>query len=90
MAAEEDYVRSISFFRTHPPFYERIIAMFSGIKYLPKKAGLKFESTRFHDMKRQLKAVHKPAPGDPKKQPKLRRLPVCDDEEPSRSKTGEF
>ena len=75
MAAEEGYVRSISFFRTHPPFYERIIATFSEVEYLPGKADLKFDSTRFQDMKRQLKAVLKPAPGDPKKQPKLRRFP---------------
>ena len=40
MAAEEGYVRSISFFHTHPPFYERIIATFSEVEYLPRKADL--------------------------------------------------
>jgi predicted Zn-dependent protease len=40
MANEEGYVKSASFFRTHPPFLERIIGTFSEITYLPRQDGL--------------------------------------------------
>jgi predicted Zn-dependent protease len=37
MVSEKGYVRSASFFRTHPPFFERIVGAFSEIEYLPDK-----------------------------------------------------
>jgi predicted Zn-dependent protease len=53
MASEEGYVRSASFFRTHPPFLERIISTFSEITYLPDNPNLVTDSSRFDDAKRR-------------------------------------
>ena len=54
MASEKGYVQSASFFRTHPPFFERILSTFSEIEYLPKSEALKVDSTEFRAFKQRL------------------------------------
>src|SRR5215813_5171824 len=77
MASEEGYVKSASFFRTHPPFFERIVSTFSEIEYLPKAQDLQVDSNAFQQMKARLKQESKDSQ---KKRPTLRRIPQCDDE----------
>jgi hypothetical protein len=79
MASEKGYVRSASFFRTHPPFFERIISTFSEIEYLPPKGDLKVDTTEFQQMKQHLKKVQKELESDKKSRPMLRRMPQCDE-----------
>jgi hypothetical protein len=77
MASEEGYVKSASFFRTHPPFFERIVSTFSEIEYLPKTRDLQVDSNAFQRMKTKLK---RESEDSQKKRPTLRRIPQCDDE----------
>ena len=51
MASEEAYVKSASFFRTHPPFFDRIVSTFSEIDYLPKAQDLQVDSNAFQQIK---------------------------------------
>jgi Zn-dependent protease with chaperone function len=79
MASEKGYVRSASFFRTHPPFFERIVSAFSEIEYLPEKKELVADSPEFQKIKEHLKKVQKELDADKKKRPMLRRMPECDE-----------
>jgi predicted Zn-dependent protease len=72
MANEEGYVRSASFFRTHPPFLERIISTFSEITYLPHKSELRMDSSAFHDAKQRIAALIHKREKEEKNKPSLR------------------
>jgi beta-barrel assembly-enhancing protease len=80
MASEKGYVRSASFFRTHPPFFNRILATVSEIEYLPKTEDLQVDSTAFRQTKELLKKLKPVWESEWKKRPTLRRTPRCDDE----------
>jgi Zn-dependent protease with chaperone function len=80
MASEKGYVKSGSFFRTHPPFFERIVSTFSEIEYLPKQEQLKVDSKDFHQIKERLRQLPAKEKQEQKKKPSLRRLPECDEE----------
>lgn len=81
MASEKGYVKSASFFRTHPPFLERILSTVSEIEYLPKSADLVVNSSSYIDFKT---GFAKTLSGEGERQrkdvPKLRRMPECPDE----------
>jgi beta-barrel assembly-enhancing protease len=78
MANEEGYVRSTSFFRTHPPFLERILSTFSEITYLPPKRDLLMDSSRFHEVKKQIAELTARREKEDKNRPSLRRNdPQC-------------
>jgi hypothetical protein len=78
MANEEGYVKSASFFRTHPPFLERIIGTFSEITYLPPKKELRLDSSDFGEMKKRVAELIKKREGEDKTRPSLRgRPPDC-------------
>jgi peptidase M48-like protein len=80
MASEKGYVKSASFFRTHPPFFERILSTVSEIEYLPKSEALKVDSTDFREFKQRLaEAVKKESSAD-KKKPRLQREPECEEQ----------
>ncbi|MFY9222568.1 MAG: M48 family metalloprotease [Blastocatellia bacterium] len=59
MASEKGYVKSASFFRTHPAFFERIVSTFSEISYLPEKGEMMMDSTDFHSAKEKLTKLAK-------------------------------
>ena len=86
MASEEGYIKSASFFRTHPPFFDRIWSTFAEIEYLPKTVDLQVDSTEFHQMKARLRQLAQESRELQKKRPTLRRLPQCDDETPPEKK----
>lgn len=65
MATREGYVLGASWFRTHPPFYQRMVDAQREIMFLPAKPGLATQSSAFLQMKRELAAA-------------LRRQPVRD------------
>lgn len=79
MASEKGYVRSASFFRTHPPFFERIVSAFSEIEYLPEKKNLVTDTSEFQQIKQHLKKVQEELETDKQKRPRLRRMPECED-----------
>ncbi|HSR53109.1 MAG TPA: M48 family metalloprotease [Acidobacteriota bacterium] len=86
MATEKGYVKSTSFFRTHPPFFKRIVMTFSEIEYLPPKAELRVDSQRFREVKAQLARLmeerDQQQEADPRR-PSLRRMPPCSDPPPA-------
>jgi beta-barrel assembly-enhancing protease len=75
MASEEGYVRSTSFFRTHPPFLERIMSTFSEITYLPPKRDLRLSTSAFEDAKAAVRDVIKDRKQTDKNAPSLRGIP---------------
>jgi Zn-dependent protease with chaperone function len=71
MATREGYVNGLSWFRTHPPFYARMVQSKREIMYLPPKEGLVVNSTEFDEMKRELKKVTEQAEQEEKDRPSL-------------------
>ncbi len=57
MATREGYVNGLSWFRTHPPFYQRMVQSKREILFLPAKDGLVENSPEFDQMKAELKKV---------------------------------
>ncbi len=72
MASEEGYVRSASFFRTHPPYLERILSTFSEISYLPPKRELQMTSSEFLDAKSRIQDVLEERKEEERNKPSLR------------------
>jgi predicted Zn-dependent protease len=79
MASDKGYVRSASFFRTHPPFFERIASTLSEIEYLPKTGELGMTSSAFVRMKKQLAEGLRREELRRKDMPSLRSEPDCED-----------
>jgi Zn-dependent protease with chaperone function len=71
MATREGYVNGLSWFRTHPPFYERMVQSKREILFLPPKDGLTVNSTEFDQMKAELKKVTAQAEEEEKERPSL-------------------
>ncbi|QQS48607.1 MAG: M48 family metalloprotease [Acidobacteriota bacterium] len=79
MASEKGYVRSASFFRTHPPFFERILSSFSEIEYLPRQQDPQVDSSEFQRIREHVRKVREAGREEFGKRPTLKRLPPCDD-----------
>jgi hypothetical protein len=78
MANEEGYVKSASFFRTHPPFLERIISTFREITYLPHKEDLRMSTSAFIEAKKRVSELVKKREQEEKNRPSLRgKAPEC-------------
>jgi Zn-dependent protease with chaperone function len=84
MASEKGYVKSASFFRTHPPFFKRILSTVSEIEYLPKTGDLVVDSTEFRDFKKRLREALEKEETIRKDRPTLRKEPECEDTRPDR------
>ena len=80
MASEKGYVKSASFFRTHPAFYERIVDTYAEISYLPVKDEVLVDTEEFQQAQASLKKISAEFP-EPKNRPTLRRTPQCSDQE---------
>jgi beta-barrel assembly-enhancing protease len=59
MATKEGYVNGVSWFRTHPPFYERMVDAEREIMFLPKKPDQVVQTSAFEQMKMELEALEK-------------------------------
>lgn len=72
MATREGYVVGASWFRTHPPFYQRMVEAQREIMFLPPKSGLITQTSAFLQMKQELTvALRRQPPRDQKKAPTL-------------------
>lgn len=71
MATREGYVNGLSWFRTHPPFYERMVRSQREMLFLPAKDALVRQTSAFEQMKEALKKVTVRAAEDQKKRPTL-------------------
>jgi predicted Zn-dependent protease len=78
MASEEGYAKSASFFRTHPPFLERILSTFSEITYLPRSKHLLMDSSAFVEAKQHVGELIRKREQEVKDNPSLRgESPEC-------------
>jgi predicted Zn-dependent protease len=77
MASQEGYVKSASFFRTHPPFFDRIVTTFSELEFLPPKADLRIDSTAFSAAKERAAALLLKQKVEDKNRPTLHDIPEC-------------
>ncbi len=71
MATSEGYVNGVSWFRSHPPFYQRMVDAEREISYLPKPEHSIVTTTDFAAMKASLRKVSTKADVDSKKRPSL-------------------
>jgi predicted Zn-dependent protease len=71
MATTEGYVNGLSWFRTHPPFYQRMVHTKREIMFLPPKDGLAENGTEFDRMKAGLAKITAQAADEEKDRPSL-------------------
>ncbi len=71
MATKEGYVNGVSWFRTHPPFYERMTDAQREIMFLPQGKDLVVQTTEFLQMKKDLAPVIAEAQKEEKDKPSL-------------------
>lgn len=57
MATKEGYVNSASWFRTHPPFYQRMADAKREIAFLPAKPQVVVQTAAFEQMKKELAPI---------------------------------
>lgn len=57
MATRAGYVNSVSWFRTHPPFYQRMVDAEREILFLPAKESAVVQTAAFEQMKKELAPV---------------------------------
>lgn len=72
MAREEGYVRGLSWFRTHPPFYKRMVQTKREILFLPEKDELIRQTSAFKEMKEELANVTAEAEEEEENRPSLK------------------
>ena len=77
MASEKGYVKSASFFRTHPAFFDRIVTTFSELEFLPNKADLRVDSTEFVAARGRAKSFMAKMKIQEKNKPSLHDVPEC-------------
>ena len=77
LAMEKGYVTTASFFRTHPPFAERIMSSFRELRYLPEREGLQIDSLRFQQQKAEMIKKRAQLHEETGKRPTLKRYPDC-------------
>ena len=71
MATTEGYVNGVSWFRTHPPFYQRMVDAEREIIFLPKKPDQVVQTSAFEQMKKDLAAYEKKNESEGKYKPSL-------------------
>jgi beta-barrel assembly-enhancing protease len=57
IATREGYVNGASWFRTHPPFYQRMVDTRREIMFLPPKPHMIVQSSAFEQMKKELAPI---------------------------------
>jgi len=71
MATKVGYVNGVSWFRTHPPFYERMIEAQREIMFLPSGKEQIVQTTEFLQMKKDLAPIVAEANKEEKEKPSL-------------------
>ncbi len=71
MATQKGYVNGVSWFRTHPPFYQRMVDAQREIMFLPKKPNMVVQTSAYERMKEELKPVTAQATKEAAEKPSL-------------------
>lgn len=72
IATREGYVNGASWFRTHPPFYQRIVDAKREIMFMPAKSELMVQTSAFEQMKKQLASISAAANKEEMRRPSLK------------------
>ena len=72
IAMKQGYINGVSWFRTHPPFYQRMVDTEREILFLPQKSDLIMQTSDFDKMKQALVKVKAAAEKEEANQPTLR------------------
>jgi predicted Zn-dependent protease len=57
MATKQGYVNSVSWFRTHPPFFQRMVQTEREIMFLQQKPNATTQTAAFEQMKKELAPI---------------------------------
>jgi len=57
MATRQGYIQGVSWFRTHPPFYQRMVSAQREILFMPPKSDLMIQTSAFEQMKARLAPI---------------------------------
>ncbi len=57
MATKKGYINGVSWFRTHPPFYQRMVATQREITFLEQKQNAIVQTSAFEQMKKELSPI---------------------------------
>jgi len=72
VATREGYVNGASWFRTHPPFYQRMVDARREIMFLPAKPDMLVQTSAFDEMKKELAPVAAAAKKEELNKPSLK------------------
>ena len=72
VATREGYVNGASWFRTHPPFYQRMVDAKREIMFLPARPDMLVQTSSFDEMKKELVPVVAAAKKEEVKKPSLK------------------
>lgn len=78
MAQQEGYVTGLSWFRTHPPFYERMAETYREILFLPRQEDPIHTTAEFDQVRERLKRIAEEMEQEDREAPTLRRVYDCD------------
>lgn len=71
MATKEGYVNGVSWFRTHPPFYQRMVQAQREMMFMPKQTEQITQTSAFEEMKKELAPIAAAAEKEEKDKPSL-------------------
>jgi Zn-dependent protease with chaperone function len=72
MATKKGYVNGASWFRTHPPFYDRMVSVEREILFMPPKPSYITQTSEFEEMKKRLAPITVAAAKEELSKPSLR------------------
>lgn len=72
IATREGYVNGASWFRTHPPFYQRMVDARREIMFMPAKSDMMVQTSAFEQMKKQLAPISAAANKEEMRRPSLK------------------
>jgi hypothetical protein len=82
MASAEGYITGLSWFRTHPPFYERMEKTYREIVLLPEREQGIDDTPQFQRMKKRMAELEKEMEKRDRDAPTLRRVYDCEKKRP--------
>ncbi len=85
MAREKGYVTGLSWFRTHPPFYERMATTYKEILLLPKQTEAVDDTSDFQRARLRLEQVVREMEEKDREAPTLKRVYECEQKPPASS-----
>lgn len=84
IATREGYVNGASWFRTHPPFYQRMVDSKREIMFLPARSEAIVQTSEFEQMKKELAPIAQAANKEDAQRPSLKMSPAQGCEAPKK------